>query len=784
MALRLVVCVHFRPPPAEVEGDASETWSGVARSLLERATALGGRVVGWRPRSLSVDFALDGLQDAVDFLVDEPLGSSLASGVALGELEECLESHRVALCSGEVLERAEALAAYARPGEVLVSPELVEAARGELLTRGPAKKREGREAVPAFVLDVVHPLRSLLVEAVAGLGDAPWLGEDPAPFAPAAGRITVLRAPAGAGGSRWLEQLAAARADALRVRPGRTGWPGSALAQALGVPLEATMAELRTALEDAAPSLVLVDDADVMDPESLAGLAEGCRAGRFGLVVRLLPEEGAAQSLGGPQGEKGRDRGRGLAALFEEGRVSTEVTLRPWSGAQAAELARALTQGRLDAQELGAIEELGEQTPLEVAERIACALDGGDWVALGDTIQRRATSTPERLSAAEGFSARFERLPFRLRSVLEALAVLGGLAEPMATTRLLEPVFAASVAAGEPTEYQAPLTADEVEASLGELVAARWLTGPPHRLASATARRAILAQLPTVRARRLHAAAARVAQRSGTWGGRAAAVVHAIHAGRRAQARDLARSAAEVVAAAGAESTAAALIEFAERGVPSATWMRGTEGFPDQAADGSGEGVPEVNLVSRSPVPPPVAPAVEISTLEGATDASLDAPRASEGAEAFGLEPLTSESDSVFPQRVADALARRDPTLLLEMAATCRARQQSAFAERLDALACLVRGESGEALARLRRARAVARESAPSEQCRAELALAIGLAACGRGHEAFLGALAGLARAREASDARGERACARFLAELARRLGSEQDAQRWQSLCP
>ena len=71
----------------------------------------------------------------------------------------------------------------------------------------------------------------------------------------------------------------------------------------------------------------------------------------------------------------------------------------------------------------------------------------------------------------------------------------------------------------------------------------------------------------------------------------------------------------------------------------------------------------------------------------------------------------------------------------------------------------------------------------PSERCRAELVLAIGLAAAGRAQEALLGALQALARAREARDEKGERACARFLAQLARGFGDEEEAAQWESLC-
>lgn len=169
MTSRLVVCVRFRPSPPVVsdpvldglvrESSRNEPWHRVAPTLIERATALGGRIIGWQEGGLSVDFALDCLQDAVDFLVDEPLGPTLSCGLSHGELMTCLESRRMALCAGEPLGRAAELAELARPGEVLISPELALSSGGELMLRGPPEERAG---VPVLVLDIEQPLRSLL----------------------------------------------------------------------------------------------------------------------------------------------------------------------------------------------------------------------------------------------------------------------------------------------------------------------------------------------------------------------------------------------------------------------------------------------------------------------------------------------------------------------------------------------------------------------------------------------------------------------------------------------
>jgi hypothetical protein len=104
---------------------------------------------------------------------------------------------------------------------------------------------------------------------------------------------------------------------------------------------------------------------------------------------------------------------------------------------------------------------------------------------------------------------------------------------------------------------------------------------------------------------------------------------------------------------------------------------------------------------------------------------------------------------------------------------------QEQLADRLDALACIARGAHGEALRLLWQSKERSRELLPVERCRAALALGVGLAAAGRSSDALLEALDGLARAREADDERGERACARLVAQLATAVGRPDLAAAW-----
>lgn len=769
MALRLVVCVRWRPPPTAdsvVELGPVGTWSEVVRTLAERATALGGRIVGWQDGTLSVDFALDGLQDAVDFLVEEPSGSNLSRGLAHGELEACVESHRIALCTGEVLRRASVLTEYARPGEALVTPDLVAATGGELLTTGPPKQREGREPIEALTLDLVHPLRSLLVEAVARLEEPPWRGgaktgaED---LVPEPGQITLVRGSAGAGGTRCLEEIERGHEGRLWVRPGRAGWPHDALAQALGVRGVRSVEELEALLLERAPTLVLVDDADEVDADSLELLGRVGAQGRFGVVLRVLQAEDTDHGAAN----------QGLSWLLLQGPPVAVHELEPLSGAGAAALAQEATGGNLAAEELATIEAAGSQEPLRVMERLTCALDRGDWVWLERGVRRRFAVEPVATSAEHSLAMRLELLAPRVRLVLEAAVVLGGEVRADDVTQLLDAALAGSLAAGVELS-EGPLVTDEVVLRLSELVARRWLRQAPCRVASATARRVIHARMSSERLRALHAGAARLGIQEGG-AGRAAAAMHSARIGRLAQARDLAKSAAPLVHELGCVRTAEVLLQLAREGDQRGARGRRLLSFVE--AESVSESAEWTTVSSKSPLPPPLDGAASASW---AHDPSQGAPTSPDDE---STEATPTDSDSWFPVHIAAALAKRDPAPLQQLARQARGRRQLLFAERLEALARLVQGDTGDALGRLRRARERVSDGHPSERCRAELVLAIGLAAAGRAQEALLGGLLALARAREAQDEKGERACARFLAQLARGLGDEEEAAQWESLC-
>jgi len=144
------------------------------------------------------------------------------------------------------------------------------------------------------------------------------------------------------------------------------------------------------------------------------------------------------------------------------------------------------------------------------------------------------------------------------------------------------------------------------------------------------------------------------------------------------------------------------------------------------------------------------------------------------------LADLDAEPEAPAVRQAVEALKRRDLDSITRLVAELRERgEQLSLADRLEAMTSLARGETSDALRVLRAARTRAQQKGVAERSRAALALAVGLAAVGRKSDSLLEALDALARARAAGDAKGERACAGFLARLSRSAGDEQAARAW-----
>jgi hypothetical protein len=173
---------------------------------------------------------------------------------------------------------------------------------------------------------------------------------------------------------------------------------------------------------------------------------------------------------------------------------------------------------------------------------------------------------------------------------------------------------------------------------------------------------------------------------------------------------------------------------------------------------------------SSSPPPPPVVTAVTAATTVTAVTAAT-------AVTAVPAVPAVSER-TALAELAKRALIQGDIAAVERLISQLRETgEHHELVERMTGLVALRRGATAEALRRLRDAAEVVRE--PSQQARACLAYGVALATAGRSESALLEALSALARARAASDAQGERACALFLARLSAAAGHPDAASAW-----
>jgi hypothetical protein len=273
----------------------------------------------------------------------------------------------------------------------------------------------------------------------------------------------------------------------------------------------------------------------------------------------------------------------------------------------------------------------------------------------------------------------------------------------------------------------------------------------------------------------------------------ASATAHAFLAGDARHAAELARRAAAATRAVGLENAARAFEEHAETRDPRCLIDRGllasqldtARSMPSYVPDRPPE--PErvaerLSLPDDAPVPESLSP----DALEDDEDIETSVPNTFRVSSAIGTEGAGSNGSgdgSEPPLSAVAALRTGDVAAVQRLAVHLRgAEGRGGLADRLEAMVHLARGETGNALRRLREAAEAAKRENSAEQCRASLALGVALAAANRADEALFAALEGLARARERADKRGERACARFLAQLARGAGHPEVAAAWQAL--
>jgi hypothetical protein len=578
MTEQLVVC--FRSPELFVEPGV---YLSSAHVLVERAAALGGRLISWGATVYAFAFDLDAVQDGIELalamLRDAAPGKEHGVGISAGPLETREEpAAHTTLTWGYPLVCSAALARAARPGEVLIDPVLGAAKRGELLTVGSRVGVYGKLRLRGLLLDVKHPWRTSLAEAAGGVMRPDFVGSrarveiDPQP-----GTLSIVRAARGHGGSRLLEEIEQALEPArvLHVTPYPFGEPLGALRRAMlravtmgqaplnlnehggqsldallgadGLDPESTV-ELLTAwlTPDSVQDLrgvIILDDAGETDADTLEVVERALRAAGepFRIVLRLDEHEAVPPAL----------------APIPRGR---EIVLDALSPADATALAIAATTGHLDEKTAARWAIRGGRLPLGVVESIREAVEAGEIVLEeGRAIARQRSSGSGGARPPKHWVRR--RLDYRdadCRRVLEALAVLGGQVEARDLTDVLRRRQDVQV---------------DADTAIAVLVAAGWvqrLKPDVVALPGATHRDAILTSMDEHEFRAWHRAASEAFARRERPLATAVATVHAVLCGDAEQARELARRAGSATRAIGLERTADAFDRFAEHGEISA----------------------------------------------------------------------------------------------------------------------------------------------------------------------------------------------------------------------
>ncbi|MEZ4226875.1 MAG: hypothetical protein R3B13_38395 [Polyangiaceae bacterium] len=496
---RLVLCVRQR--------GRAETDVGLAE-LVRRAEAQGGRIVAWQSGSVAFDFDPDAIEDAVELVMALP--EQCSAGVAQGTLDVQVEAgSKVALSWGEGLVRATQLARIARVGEVLLSPTLPQAQSGEVLTRGTRLGLLGKERVRGLRLDLSLPLRPGSVSRAPEAST--WLST-PLPTVPAPGAMLEVWGPRGAGGTRALCELSrhVSIARTMMVRP-RLGEPLGALRDAFrhfgptelppalasslegllageGLELDSSAELVQTALGPG--GVVLIDDADRVDMDTLEAIHAARTRGGIGVVARKIE----------PSGTKN--------VHFELAHF-TEVTARAMVHALIPDLAE---------RDAARLAHRGGGGALGIRESVLEAVESGLLLTRdGHAALRVSVAGRNRPQPAQYWVERRLRWFSEAEQLLlGALAVWGGDATDADLAALVEREEASQIAS-----------------ALTRLVERGWLTHQHDRVAfhCATIRDVALAALPEARRARLHRRACAWLTAQDTTLGAVTAGVHALLGG-------------------------------------------------------------------------------------------------------------------------------------------------------------------------------------------------------------------------------------------------------------
>ena len=452
---RIVVYLgqHAKAPSSE------ESFFTRARELMLRAKAFGATLCSWGWDAISFSFQVDDLEEAIGFVTgpdSRDLLQRMSVGVSQGALDLLAGDGEVELGWGPALHRAMQICALGKPGEVLVDCEMLAVHHVQLVTRG-TRSTSSTPKLRAYLIAVQDPFRAEAERTVERLQEPPLLGRDDVldQMAVVPGTLATVRAPAGFGGTRLLQALAAREKGAVAVLMQPVGHrmePLGALrrafarASALGAapPIQAEHEEIWQRLaagRGADPSavaefleawltcgsdrggLLLLDDANEIDSATLDVVATALLGAQspFRVVARL-------------------DRDALLPAELAPLPPGPDVDLLCLSQDQARALVKAWTGDAMQDEEAEVWAKRGGRIPLAIGEALAEGLSAGElaWAERGARPRSIPPRAPAATSAAGFVLRRMRFLAPNARAVLHALAVLGGDAPIRAVSALLD----------------------------------------------------------------------------------------------------------------------------------------------------------------------------------------------------------------------------------------------------------------------------------------------------------------------------------------------------------
>lgn len=162
--MRERIVVYFRWDLASVGSEELSAHFERARRIREHATALGGSICAWSSEGFGIELLAECVEEALvlvaqatDESTQTPELGSFGIGISQGTMFPLADvSPFGALAFGTPLVIASGLARIARPGEVLLDPEMPAVAQGEVPTYGVSAGAVGKLRLRGLVLDPLH----------------------------------------------------------------------------------------------------------------------------------------------------------------------------------------------------------------------------------------------------------------------------------------------------------------------------------------------------------------------------------------------------------------------------------------------------------------------------------------------------------------------------------------------------------------------------------------------------------------------------------------------------